>query len=66
MHLSATLIIKLRVSRAVRAWGSLPLGPNDIGLGGREETRDIARVLSRYNDIIMGMGPVCFVYQYTM
>ena len=29
------------------------LGPNDIGLGGREETRDIARVLSRFNDIIM-------------
>ena len=29
------------------------LGPDDIGLGGREETRDIARVLSRYNDIIM-------------
>ena len=34
----------------------LPTGPNDIGLGGREETRDIARVLSRYNDIIMGKG----------
>ena len=30
------------------------LGPDDIGLGGREETRDIARVLSGYNDIIMG------------
>jgi ornithine carbamoyltransferase len=29
------------------------LGPNDIGFGGREETRDIARVLSRFNDIIM-------------
>jgi len=29
------------------------LGPKDIGLGGREETRDIARVLSRFNDIIM-------------
>ena len=29
------------------------LGPDDIGLGGREETRDIARVLSRFNDIIM-------------
>lgn len=36
------------------AVGTLRLGPNDIGLGGREETRDIARVLSRYNDIIMG------------
>ena len=29
------------------------LGPNDIQMGKREETRDIARVLSRYNDIIM-------------
>ncbi|KAK1436041.1 hypothetical protein QVD17_01816 [Tagetes erecta] len=29
------------------------LGPNDIEMGKREETRDIARVLSRYNDIIM-------------
>jgi ornithine carbamoyltransferase len=29
------------------------LGPDDIQLGEREETRDIARVLSRYNDVIM-------------
>ncbi|KAK0575618.1 hypothetical protein LWI29_003860 [Acer saccharum] len=29
------------------------LGPNDIQMGKREETRDIARVLCRYNDIIM-------------
>lgn len=29
------------------------LGPNDIQLGQREETRDIARVLSRFNDVIM-------------
>ncbi|KAF4359039.1 hypothetical protein CsatB_015027 [Cannabis sativa] len=29
------------------------LGPNDIQMGKREETRDIARVLSGYNDIIM-------------
>ncbi|KAG5573533.1 hypothetical protein H5410_063299 [Solanum commersonii] len=29
------------------------LGPNDIQMGKREETRDVARVLSRYNDIIM-------------
>lgn len=29
------------------------LGPNDIQLGLREETRDIARVLSRFNNIIM-------------
>jgi ornithine carbamoyltransferase len=29
------------------------LGPDDISLGKREETRDITRVLSRYNDIIM-------------
>lgn len=29
------------------------LGPKDIEMGQREETRDVARVLSRYNDIIM-------------
>lgn len=29
------------------------LGPNDIQLGKREPTEDIARVLSRYNDMIM-------------
>lgn len=29
------------------------LGPDDIQMGKREETRDIARVLSSYNDIIM-------------
>eukprot|EP00850_Spirogloea_muscicola_P018523 SM000170S02695 [mRNA] locus=s170:230753:236966:- [translate_table: standard] len=29
------------------------LGPDDIQLGKREETRDIARVLSGYNDMIM-------------
>lgn len=29
------------------------LGPDDIQMGKREETRDIARVLSQYNDIIM-------------
>ncbi|CAN4093883.1 unnamed protein product [Withania somnifera] len=29
------------------------LGPDDIQMGKKEETRDIARVLSRYNDIIM-------------
>jgi len=29
------------------------LGPDDIQLGKREETRDIARVLSSYNDVIM-------------
>lgn len=29
------------------------LGPDDIQMGKREETRDVARVLSRYNDIIM-------------
>lgn len=32
---------------------ALYLGPNDIQLGKREPTKDIARVLSRYNDIIM-------------
>ncbi|GMH16196.1 hypothetical protein Nepgr_018037 [Nepenthes gracilis] len=32
---------------------ALYLGPNDIQMGKREETRDVARVLSRYNDIIM-------------
>ena len=29
------------------------LGPDDIQLGKREETRDIARVLSGYNDVVM-------------
>jgi ornithine carbamoyltransferase len=29
------------------------LGPEDIQLGKREETRDVARVLSGYNDIVM-------------
>jgi hypothetical protein len=29
------------------------LGPDTIDLGSREETKDIARVLSGYNDIIM-------------
>ncbi|KAL2944010.1 Ornithine carbamoyltransferase chloroplastic, partial [Bienertia sinuspersici] len=29
------------------------LGPNDIQMGKREETRDVSRVLLRYNDIIM-------------
>lgn len=29
------------------------LGPDDIQMGKREETRDVARVLSCYNDIIM-------------
>jgi ornithine carbamoyltransferase len=29
------------------------LGPADIQMGKREETRDVARVLSCYNDIIM-------------
>ena len=32
---------------------ALFLGPNDIGVGKRESTKDIARVLSRFNDIIM-------------
>lgn len=29
------------------------LGPDDIQMGKREETRDVARVLSSYNDVIM-------------
>ncbi|XP_027081599.2 ornithine transcarbamylase, chloroplastic-like isoform X1 [Coffea arabica] len=29
------------------------LGPDDIQMGKREETRDVARVLSGYNDVIM-------------
>ncbi|MBL7135288.1 MAG: ornithine carbamoyltransferase [Candidatus Marinimicrobia bacterium] len=29
------------------------LGPNDIGIGKREAIKDIARVISRYDDIIM-------------
>ncbi|KAL0731812.1 hypothetical protein Bca4012_027906 [Brassica carinata] len=32
---------------------ALYLGPDDIQMGKREETRDVARVLSRYNDIIL-------------
>jgi len=32
---------------------ALFLGPNDIGIGKRESISDIARVLSRFNDIIM-------------
>ncbi len=32
---------------------ALFLGPNDIGIGKRESIADIAKVLSKYNDIIM-------------
>lgn len=32
---------------------ALYLSPNDIGIGKREAVKDIARVMSRYNDIIM-------------
>ena len=32
---------------------ALFLGPNDIGIGKREAIKDVSRVLSRYNDIIM-------------
>lgn len=32
---------------------ALFLGPNDIGIGKREAIKDIARVISRYNDLIM-------------
>ena len=32
---------------------ALFLGPDDIGIGKRESIADIARVLSRYNDMIM-------------
>lgn len=32
---------------------ALYLGPNDIAIGKRESVEDIARVLSRYNDMIM-------------
>ena len=32
---------------------ALFLGPNDIGVGKREAIKDIARVVSRYNDLIM-------------
>ena len=32
---------------------ALFLGPNDIGIGKRESVADIARVLSKYNDMIM-------------
>lgn len=32
---------------------ALYLSPNDVGIGTREAVKDIARVISRYNDIIM-------------
>ena len=32
---------------------ALYLGPNDIGIGKREAVKDIGRVISRYNDIMM-------------
>jgi len=32
---------------------ALFLGPNDIGIGKREAIKDIARAVSRYNDVIM-------------
>ena len=32
---------------------ALFLGPNDIGIGKREATKDISRLFSRYNDVIM-------------
>jgi len=32
---------------------ALYLGPNDIGIGKREAVKDIARIFSRYNDVIM-------------
>ena len=32
---------------------ALYLGPNDIGIGKRESVADIARVVSRFNDVIM-------------
>ncbi len=32
---------------------ALYLGPNDIGIGKREAVKDIARVIGRYNDMIM-------------
>ena len=32
---------------------ALYLSPNDIGIGKREAVKDIAQVISRYNDIIM-------------
>ena len=32
---------------------ALYLGPGDMGIGQREAVKDIARVLSRFNDIIM-------------
>ena len=32
---------------------ALFLGPNDIGIGKREAIKDIGRLLSRYNDLVM-------------
>ena len=42
---------------------ALYLGPNDIGIGKRESTEDIARILSRFNDIIMAR---LFDHQYIL
>lgn len=44
------------------------LGPDTIQLGKREATKDIARVISRYNDVIMArlfaheVGSICSGY----
>ena len=32
---------------------ALFLGPNDIGIGKREAIKDISRLFSRYNDVVM-------------
>ncbi|UCD37112.1 MAG: ornithine carbamoyltransferase [Fidelibacterota bacterium] len=42
---------------------ALYLGPNDIGIGKREAVKDIAQVVSRFNDIIMAR---LFDHQYVV
>jgi ornithine carbamoyltransferase len=39
----------------LNGWGghALFLGPNDIGIGKREAIKDISRLFSRYNDVVM-------------
>ena len=44
---------------------ALFLGPNDIGIGKRESTEYIARVLSRFNDIIIHHSELVLVLYYT-
>ena len=40
---------------------ALFLGPNDIGIGKREAIKDISRLFSRYNDVMMAR-PVSYTH----